>query len=119
MTSSADKTLEELIDEVFRDRTWHAIRIFNGNYRGAVGYHLASLSRDHATATVDQLAADAPASAKLRCLLEHALRLKRPHANPQPQPPACDGAYTDELSDAWLDEQFQPTSNDEFDDILG
>lgn len=117
MTSSAEPTLDELIDRLFADRTWHAIRIFNGNHPNSGGGNLACVARDHATATVDQLPTDARPSAKLRNVLMHALNLKPPHANP---PADWNGAYTDDLADEWSDEQFtksQPV--DDFDDILG
>lgn len=114
MTSLADKSLDELIDQLFRDPTWHAIRIFNGAYSGS--NHLACVARDASTAMVDQLVAEASPSAKLRNVLIQALSCNPPHA----QPAAWDGAYTDDLADAWSDEQQKtPTVIDDFDDILG
>lgn len=116
MTSLADKSLEELIDQLFRDPTWHAIRIFNGKYQGN-GPLLACVARDHSTSMVDQLTGEASPSAKLRNVLIQALTLNQPHA----QPADWDGGYTDDLSDAWLEEQqkTQPAPADDFDDILG
>lgn len=113
MTSLADKTLDELIDRVFSDDTWHAIRVFNGRHPISGGSTMACVARDHTTAMVDQLLHDARPSEKLRSLLLHALKLTLPHANPQ----KWDGAYTNDLSDEWLEEQQK--LDDEFDDILG
>jgi hypothetical protein len=115
MTSSAEPTLDELIDRLFEDKTWHAIRLFNGKHPNSGGGNLACIARDHSTATVDQLPTDASPSAKLRNVLTAALKLKPPHADP----PKWDGGYTDDLADEWLDEQFKNQPVDDFDDILG